>query len=204
VRSSRHRSPLAEAGRLDLALYRAATETRTPVLDAAFARLSKAADYSRLSTVLALGLALGGGPQGRRAASSGMASVGMTAAVVNLAFKPAIRRRRPDRTRLREATNWRIKTPASNSFPSGHSAAAFAFATGVAREARWAGPPLYALAGLVGYSRIHTGVHYPLDVVSGALCGVALAELTGALIDRMVGVHQSQGVSVPTSASSSR
>jgi hypothetical protein len=62
------RRPLAEAGRLDLAIYRAVANTRTPALDAVFTRLSRAADYSRLSIALALGLALAGAPRtaGRR------------------------------------------------------------------------------------------------------------------------------------------
>jgi membrane-associated phospholipid phosphatase len=72
----------------------------------------------------------------------------------------------------------------TRSFPSGHTAAAFAFATGAGRELAWAGPPLYALAALVGYSRLHTGVHYPLDVIAGAVAGMALSELTSACIDR--------------------
>jgi undecaprenyl-diphosphatase len=75
--------------------------------------------------------------------------------------------------------------PRSRSFPSGHTAAAFAFAAGVDHELPAAGAPLYGLAALVGYSRIHTGVHYPLDVASGALCGMALAALTSASADRL-------------------
>jgi undecaprenyl-diphosphatase len=74
--------------------------------------------------------------------------------------------------------------PRSRSFPSGHTAAAFAFATGAGRVLPWAGPPLGALAALVGYSRIHTGVHYPIDVIVGALCGVTLAEATGVWLDQ--------------------
>ena len=58
-----------------------------------------------------------------------------------------------------------MKMPKSHSFPSGHSAAAFAFATGAGRTLSWTGPPLSLLATLVAYSRIHTGVHYPGDVV---------------------------------------
>jgi membrane-associated phospholipid phosphatase len=130
----------------------------------------------------AAALALAGGPPGRRAAGRGLASVVVTAAVVNLAIKPITGRRRPDAGRPAGPL---VRMPRSRSFPSGHTAAAFAFATGADRGLPGAGPPLYGLATLVGYSRIHTGVHYPLDVCTGALAGMALAALTNAWIDRM-------------------
>ena len=44
--------------------------------------------------------------------------------------------------------------------------------------------PLRALATLVGYSRVHTGVHYPADVLVGAFIGVSAAELAGRLLRR--------------------
>jgi membrane-associated phospholipid phosphatase len=47
-----------------------------------------------------------------------------------------------------------------------------------------AGVPLTVLAALVGYSRIHTGVHVPADVLVGALAGVALAEVTVRALER--------------------
>ena len=68
--------------------------------------------------------------------------------------------------------------PTSRSFPSGHSAAAFAFATGVADISPAAAIPLRALAAVVAYSRVHTGVHFPGDVIAGALTGVTVGELT--------------------------
>ena len=164
-------------------------DTRTPALDAALARLSQAPNYSRISVGLALVLALAGGRNGTRAAVQGMASVGVTSAVVNtLPFKPLMRRRRPDRKGLFTAGRPRVRMPNSGSFPSGHTAAAFAFATGAGRELAWTRPPLYALAALVGYSRVHAGVHYPLDVIGGALAGVAVGELLAACIERTAAV----------------
>jgi membrane-associated phospholipid phosphatase len=186
VSSGGLRRVVDEARRLDLALYRAVARTRTPVLDVALSRLSRAADYSRLSLGAATVLGLVGGPAGRRAAARGLASLAVTAVVVNVGFKPLTRRRRPAIARVTPL----VRVPRSRSFPSGHTAAAFAFATGVARALPQAAPPLYALAALVGYSRVHTGVHYPLDVAAGALCGVALAELTNTCLDRLGDVEQ--------------
>jgi undecaprenyl-diphosphatase len=104
--------------------------------------------------------------------------------VVNALIKPLARRRRPDRVLALVPSTRHVNMPRSRSFPSGHTAAAFAFATGAGRVLPWAAPPLALLAALVGYSRVHTGVHYPVDVLVGTLCGVTLAELTGLRLDQ--------------------
>jgi undecaprenyl-diphosphatase len=174
---------LQDAERVDVALYAAIAQTPTPALDGAMARLSRMADYSRLSLVAAAVLATSGG-RGRRAATMGLVSVGVAASVVNLGVKPLGRRRRPDRVAEQVPVARHVRMPSSTSFPSGHSAAAFAFATGVGHVLPPAAIPLRGLAALVAYSRVHTGVHYPGDVVAGALMGTALAQLTTHALDR--------------------
>jgi membrane-associated phospholipid phosphatase len=173
---------LAELNRLDSAVYGAIATTPTPELDRALRRLSRAADYSRLSIASAALLALGGGLAGRRAAVAGLASVSGTSAVVNLVVKPLSRRRRPDRAAVAVPSERHVPMPRSRSFPSGHTAAAVAFASGASSELPAAGLPLHLMAALVGYSRIHTGVHFPGDVLAGALIGSAVADLTTGMI----------------------
>ena len=171
----------AEAERLDLAVYAAIAATPTPTLDVAMSRLSRAADHSKISLTAAAILAGAGGRLGRRAAWSGLVSVATTATVVNLALK-RVGRRRPDPVKADVPLARRVRMPRSTSFPSGHSASAFAFATGVGQVLPRQAVPLHVLAALVAYSRVHTGVHYPADAIAGAVVGTALAQLaTGAL-----------------------
>ena len=169
---------LEEADRLDRALYTAVARAHTPLLDSSMRRLSHAANYSRLSLACAALLATLGGPRGRRAAVSGLSAAFAAAALVNLAAKPLGRRPRPDRLAARVPLPRHVRMPSSRSFPSGHTAAAVAFAAGAGRALPATRIPLYGLAAAVGYSRVHTGVHYPGDVLAGAVLGRVTAELT--------------------------
>jgi undecaprenyl-diphosphatase len=76
-----------------------------------------------------------------------------------------------------------VQVPNSGSFPSGHTATSFACATLLA----WLTPlpkvPLFVLAILIGFSRVYVGVHYPLDVVGGAVLGVAVATALRLLVE---------------------
>ena len=68
-----------------------------------------------------------------------------------------------------------LESPSTFSFPSGHATVAFACATVLALalpRLRW---PLFALAALIAFSRVYVGVHYPGDVLAGALLGVVIA-----------------------------
>ena len=113
------------------------------------------------------------------AAGAGVVALAVDSAVVNIGLKVVARRRRPDRDSASVPTVRRVPMPASASFPSGHTASGFAFANAVAHTLPAAAAPLGLLACAVGYSRIHTGVHYPGDVVIGAVIGTAVGEAVG-------------------------
>ena len=191
---------LDELSDLDQAVYGAIARSPTPHLDRVMARLSDAANYSRLSLAAAAVLALTRGDEGRRAATLGLASVAVTAAVVNLAIKPLGHRDRPDRAVHRVPLVRRVRMPRSTSLPSGHTAAAFAFAGGVSDVLPWEGAALHVLATAVGYSRVHTGVHYPSDVIFGALIGTVTSRI---VVERLTRGERTRCASAPRESANS-
>lgn len=102
----------------------------------------------------------------------------LLAAVVAQSALVAILKALVGRVRPCDALGWcvplGVPSPGGGSFPSGHAAGAFAFAAFVSvRAPRWAAPALL-WAALVAWSRCVLGVHYPTDVVAGALLGSAV------------------------------
>ena len=68
-----------------------------------------------------------------------------------------------------------VRLPGTGSFPSGHATVAFAAATVLAFALPRLAVPLYLLAAAIAWSRVYVGVHYPLDVLAGAVLGVGIA-----------------------------
>ena len=169
---------LHELAQVDLAVYRAIAGTPTPTLDGPLRRLSGLANHSKLWVGAAAALFALGGPRGRRAAAAGLVAVGINSAVVNVPMKLASGRERPDRDTARVPEGRHVPMPTSTSFPSGHSASGFAFAGAVGGSVPLLGAPLRGLAAAVAYSRVHTGVHYPGDVIVGSVVGATIGEAT--------------------------
>jgi undecaprenyl-diphosphatase len=80
-----------------------------------------------------------------------------------------------------------VTIPHSHSFPSGHTATAFAGAMMLSYLVPRAAPAFFTLAAAIAYSRLYVGVHFPLDVVGGAVIGVATALLLLAVARRRSG-----------------
>jgi len=121
----------------------------------------------------AISVLLAGGNR-RRAAVRGLASLGVASLTANVPAKLAARRARPELYPV-PMPRQLLRQPTTTSFPSGHSASAAAFATGVAMEQPLLAAPIAVLAAGVAYGRVHTGVHYPGDVVAGVALGVGSA-----------------------------
>jgi undecaprenyl-diphosphatase len=175
---------LRELSKIDRAVYEAVAEQKTPALDRTMRRLSQGANFSTMWLVVAGLLALVGGRRGRRAAVAGLASIVVTSASVNIGLKSLHRRPRPDRRESSDAADRHVAMPASSSFPSGHSASAFAFASAAGVDLPVLAFPLRVLAAGVAYSRVHTGVHYPGDVIAGALLGAGIGQVVARSLDR--------------------
>jgi membrane-associated phospholipid phosphatase len=182
-RASLH-NMLQDISRVDHAVYGAVASTTTPALDAPMRRLSNSANGSLIWLAIAGGLAVAGGVRGRRAALAGLTSIAVSSAVVNVALKRLYPRERPDRATAGVIFSRQTRMPESASFPSGHSASGFAFATAVGHQIPLLSFPLRVLAAAVAYSRVHSGVHYPGDTIVGSLTGAVVGLMVSARFNR--------------------
>ena len=101
----------------------------------------------------------------------------------NLLLKNLVRRPRPcwgD-----SAVELLIRMPSDFSFPSGHTLAGFIAATVIFRRNRKMGIAAYFVAFLIAFSRLYLYVHFPSDVLGGALLGIAIGLLASILSDRI-------------------
>ena len=177
--------------RMDRRLYRAINRGRGHRTDVAFKAVTELGSIWACAGAASV-LARNGR---RRAAQDAMGAAGLMWCVGQL-LKKAWKRPRPydalDDVRLL------IGRPHGTSWPSSHPAVLLAFVTVASRDLDV--PPggrgvLGGLAGLVGWSRIYLGVHYPADVVGGLLLGRGVADLWSTVCSpRLVGRAPSTAV----------
>ena len=95
--------------------------------------------------------------------------------IVNLGLKPVVNRTRPynmENEYLAYGLELLTKIQLDPSFPSGHTSASFASATGIFAYNRKMGIAAFITAVLIGFSRLYVAVHFPSDVFAGVIIGI--------------------------------
>jgi len=156
---------------LDLRILRAMrTAGHTPGLESTAKALGKAGNNGAIWLAVGMLLAIFDG--GNREAWLICAFLGPLAIGLNYVVKAIVKRPRP----VLEGLPPLGGAPSSLSFPSAHATSSFAVATAMTRVEPW-GALAFVLALALALGRPYLGMHYPSDVVVGALLGVALGLL---------------------------
>ena len=146
-------------------------DNRVGVLDPLFEALSYAGSFGFVW--LAIAVAISGFSWSRPWLWTRVGAAILIAESISGALKELFERDRPAVADPDPETL--VELPATFSFPSGHATVSFACATTLALAVPRLAVPLYALAVLISFSRVYVGVHYPLDVLAGAVLGVGIA-----------------------------
>ena len=110
-----------------------------------------------------------------RAGLQTVLAIALAQSVTAGVLKPAVARDRPS---LSSTSIVALGVQSqSYSFPSGHASSSFAAALVLTRAWPAARVAVWTLASLIAFSRVYNGVHYPLDVVAGAMLGLTAATL---------------------------
>lgn len=166
---------------LDLAVLHVINVVWThPLLDAFFVWLTHPPYEEVYFVAAALALLTVGGRRGRIAVLSIGVAVLLSDQLTASVIKPAVERMRPCFAHPEEVRLLLAKQARSFSFPSAHAANSFAVALVLFGVRRWLGWAMLGMAALIAYSRPYVGVHYPTDMVAGAVLGALLG--AGVLI----------------------
>lgn len=145
------------------------TNIRCDFLDVVMPAISRLSDHGEVWIVLALVLLA---VRRYRLAGAGVAcALALDVVSCNLLLKPLIGRVRP--FGVNTAVELLTAAPLDASFPSGHTAASFAAVFALKAAGCWLWKPALALAVAIALSRLYLYVHWPSDVLAGALLGAA-------------------------------
>ena len=122
-------------------------------------------------------LAYYGGKRGRITIALLLIAAGFSDAICFQVIKPWAGRIRPSHE-FYEYINLLVSKGGKYSFPSNHAANSFAFATVLSYFYDKNKTFLYIIASIIAFSRVYVGVHYPLDIVFGAIIGYIISWIT--------------------------
>ena len=153
---------------------------RCGFLDAVLPAISRTANHGELWIILAVILLLIRGQ--RKYGASVACGLILDLVSCNIILKPLIGRIRP--FAVNGLVELLIAAPTDASFPSGHTAASFAavFALKTAGSPLW--KPALAVALLIAFSRLYLYVHWPSDVLGGALLGAAVGWAGAKIVEK--------------------
>lgn len=170
---------------MDERILRWIAETlRTPILDQFMVFYTSLGNGGWI--FIALGVVLLLFHKTRKAGASSLAAMLLGLMVTNLTLKPLVSRPRP--WVVMENFTTLVTSHDMNSFPSGHTCAAFAFGAALCAvlPQKWAKAAALLAAALMGVSRLYVGVHFPTDVLGGAIVGTLCGLLGVWLVEAAV------------------
>jgi undecaprenyl-diphosphatase len=161
-----------------------------PVLDALAVFLNYAGEHGEIWIAFTLLLLLF-----RRTRKAGCAMA--TALVLYLLagdciLKPLFARPRP--CDLNTSITMLVARPHGHSFPSGHTASGVAAAYALWLQNRKLGAPALVLAAFIAFTRLYLYVHFPTDVLGGAVLGIALGAAASAFANYMANHKKKQQI----------
>jgi undecaprenyl-diphosphatase len=154
----------------DASAFRSALAHRSTLLNPVLSAVSYFGAFAWIGLALVLGLVR---PNRWPGVYQVILAIGLASLLTDVVVKPLVGRHRPyiDRTDVVLLAH----RPSDPSFPSSHAANSFAGAYALARVFPEFRAAFWTLAILVAISRVYVGVHYPLDVVAGAVFGLFAA-----------------------------
>lgn len=161
---------------------------RNPVLDALAVFFNYAGEHGEIWIAFTLILLLF-----RRTRKAGLAmAIALISYLIagDFILKPLFARPRP--CDVNTAVTILVNRPHGHSFPSGHTASAFAAAFALWLQNRKLGVPALVLAAFIAFTRLYLYVHFPTDILGGVVLGLALGALASWMSDKLAAVRSNR------------